>query len=68
MSWVMVIKDCGLQVIIAGTLVVQFFVTVSLRRRVHALERYECWYFDQHQQYQSPTQPIMTRAPLPKPW
>jgi len=68
MIWVMVIKDCGLQVIIAGTLVVQLFVTVSLRRRVRALERYERWYFDQHRQYQSPTQPMMARAPLPKPW
>jgi hypothetical protein len=68
MDWVTVIKDCGLQVIIAGTLVVQFFVTVSLRRRVRALERYERWYVDQQRQYQSPTQPIMARAPLPKPW
>jgi hypothetical protein len=68
MDWVTVIKDCGLQVIIACVLVVQFFVTVSLRRRVRVLERYERWYVDQHQQYQSPTQPIMARAPLARPW
>jgi hypothetical protein len=68
MDWVTVIKDCGLQVLIACVLVVQFFVTVYLRRRVRALERYERWYVDQHQQYQSPTQPIMARAPLSRPW
>jgi hypothetical protein len=68
MDWVMVIKDCGLQALIAGVLVVQFFVTVSLRRRVRALEHYERWYADQQRQYQSPTQPMMARAPLPKPW
>ena len=68
MDWVTVVKDCGFQAIIACVLVVQFCITVHLRRRVRTLERYERWYADQYQQYQSPTQPMMTRAPLPKPW
>jgi hypothetical protein len=68
MNWVTVIKDCGLQVIIAAVLVVQFLITLHLRRRVRALERYERWYADQYQHYQSPTQPMMARAPLSRPW
>ncbi len=67
MNWVTVIKDCGLQVIIAAVFVVQCFTTLYLRRRVRALEQYEYWYFHYFQQYQSPTQPIMARSPLPRP-
>jgi hypothetical protein len=67
MNWVTVIKDCGLQVIIAAVFVVQFFITLYLRRRVRALEHYEDWYFHHSQQYQSPTQPVRVRYSLPRP-
>ncbi len=67
MDWVTVVKDCGFQVIVTIVLVVQFFVTVYLRRRVRALEQYEYWYFNQYQHYQSPTQPLTVRYPLPRP-